>query len=80
MSFISKAVGAIGEVLGLVPKPPKVPSAPTAPTADNSFREMDKAAQMMAASVARGRTSTMLTGGAGFNEDQKNTSKVLLGQ
>jgi hypothetical protein len=38
------------------------------------------AAQQMAANVSRGRTSTMLTGGAGEDETKLNTSKVLLGQ
>jgi len=83
MSFVSKAVGAIGQAIGLVPKPPKmrnIPSTMPAPNADNSSAEMDKAAQLAAAGIMRGRTSTLLTGGAGFNEDPKNTSKILLGQ
>lgn len=49
------------------------------PTADNSAALMDTAAQTAAASVSRGRTSTMLTGATGV-DDAKNTSKVLLGQ
>ena len=83
MSFVSKAIGAVGQALGLVPKKPSMPNIPSvmpAPNADNSAAQMDKAAQLAAAGMMRGRTATMLSGGAGFNEDPKNTSKVLLGQ
>lgn len=67
-------------MLGLVPKAPQMPMLPPAPTVDNSAAKLDEAAQLAAAGVQRGRTSTMLTGGAGVNEDPKNTSKILLGQ
>lgn len=83
MSFIGSAVKSIGQAIGIVPSDPQVApitAATTAPTAANSYSAMDAAAQTAAGSVARGRTSTMLTGGAGETDDQKNTSKVLLGQ
>ena len=80
MSFVGNALSSIGKAFGLVQEAPPVPVAPVAPTATNSYSAMDTAAQGAAASVSRGMTSTMLTGGAGELDDQKNTSKVLLGQ
>lgn len=84
MSFVGKAissvVGGVGKALGLVPQAPQAPLILPAPTVDNSAAQLDQAAQVAAAGVQRGRTSTMLTGGAGVTEDFKNTSKILLGQ
>lgn len=80
MSFVGKAVSGIGKIFGMVPKAPQMPMLPPAPTVDNSAAKLDEAAQLAAAGVQRGRTSTMLTGGAGVNEDPRNTSKILLGQ
>ena len=77
MSFI---IRPIVRMLGLTPKLPPMPALPPPPTPDNSAQKMDEAAQQAAASVQRGRTSTLLTGGEGVKEDVKNTSKVLLGQ
>ena len=79
MSFVGNVLGSIGKALGLVQEAPPVPVAPVAPTADNSYQAMDTAAQSAAASVSRGATSTMLTGGTGELDDQKYTSKILLG-
>lgn len=82
MSFVGKAIRGIGQAIGLVPKAPSMPALPPPPMvsqADTSA-QMDTAAQEAAAGIQRGRTSTMLTGGAGETEDQKYTSKVLLGQ
>ena len=52
---------------------------PPAPNTDNSAAELDAAAQKAAANQARGRSATMLTGGAGLN-DLGTSSRVLLGQ
>lgn len=85
MSFIGKAIRGIGQAIGLIPDTPSVPTmaggfaAPMASNADTSAA-MDTAAQQQAANVMRGRTSTLLTGGAGEDEKKLNTSKVLLGQ
>ena len=79
MSFVKK----IGQTLGLVPKANSygaLPPAPVAPTVDNSSAQLDQAAQTRAASMQRGATSTMLTGGMGEDETKLKTSKVLLGQ
>ena len=86
MSFISKAVKGVGQGLGLLPE--EATSAIgltqdkplTAPTVDNSSSALDEAALNQAKALQRGRTSTMLTGGEGTLEDQKYTSKVLLGR
>lgn len=81
MSFVSKAIGSVAKALGLVPEAPSAPAAaPAAPTVDNSYAAMDAAAQTQAAAMTRGRTSTLLTGGAGETDDLTKTSKVLLGQ
>lgn len=84
MSFVANGLGgivkALGRVTGLLPEPPKPIQAPDAPTADNQAASMDAAAQAQAASLSRGRTSTLLTGGAGETTDLTKTSKVLLGQ
>lgn len=80
MSFISSAVKGLGQGLGLLPGDP-VPFAPLqAPTVANSNATLDDAALAQAKAMQRGRTSTMLTGGAGTLDDQKYTSKILLGQ
>lgn len=81
MSFIGKAVRGIGQAIGLIPETPKLPYVPPAPAlsqADTSA-SADAAAARMAAAMQGGRTSTMLTGGAGEDEAKLNTSKVLLG-
>lgn len=84
MSFIGKAVKGIGQAIGLVPKTPQMSAIPTLPMVANTdlvtSSAMDVAAQTMAGGLMRGRTSTLLTGGDGDTEDQKYTSKVLLGQ
>lgn len=78
---ISSVMGGIGKMLGLSPQAPAAPiAAPAAPTAANSYEAMDAAAQSQAASMMRGRTSTMLTGAQGEDEDKLTTSKTLLGQ
>ena len=80
MSFISNAVKGLGQGLGLLPSDPSPLAAPVAPTMANSDATLDDAALAQAKAMQRGRTSTMLTGGAGTLEDQKYTSKILLGQ
>jgi hypothetical protein len=87
MSFIGKAVGSVAKAIGLVPDAPQVVAppeaaapAPPAPTVANSTVDLDAAAQEQARRMGAGRTSTMLTGGAGLEEDKTKTSKVLLGQ
>lgn len=80
MSFISNAVKGLGQGLGLLPSDPSPLAAPVAPTMDNSSATLDAAALAQAQALQRGRTSTMLTGGAGTLDDQKYTSKILLGQ
>lgn len=57
-----------------IPTPP--PVAPPAPTMANT--DTDIAAQNIQRSLERGRTSTMITGGAGLSE-LGSTKKVLLG-
>lgn len=47
---------------------------------DNSSAQTNAAAQSQLQSMLGGRTSTMLTGGAGEDEAKLKTSKVLLGQ
>lgn len=83
MSFIGKAIGGLGKALGIIPKAPQAPALmPPPPTISNPVTapDLDAAAQMQAASMGRGRTSTMLTGGDGDLLDPTKTSKVLLGQ
>lgn len=83
MSFIGSAIKSIGQAIGLVPddaSPAPITAATTAPTVANSSTQLDDAALAQAKSMQGGRTSTLLTGGAGETEDQKYTSKVLLGQ
>lgn len=58
--------------------PAPLPTTPSLTDAETQAK-LDKAAQEQAASLARGRTSTMLTGGSGLT-DLGKTSKVLLGQ
>jgi hypothetical protein len=84
MSFVGNAVKSLGQAIGLLPNDPtpapiNTPST-TAPTLANSADTTNAAEQAQAASMTRGRTSTMLTGAQGETEDQKYTSKVLLGQ
>ena len=52
---------------------------PPAPTEANSQGEMDLAARQMARRLSRGRSATMLTGGAGVPETG-TTAKTLLGR
>jgi len=59
--------------------PPAPLPAPPAPTAANTQAQSDVAAQQQAMSLQRGRTSTVLTGGAGLS-NLGSTSKQLLGQ
>lgn len=62
------------------PAAPKLPDAPPpAPTQANSQPDMDIAARQQQMALQRGRTATMLTGGAGLS-NLGTTSKVLLGQ
>lgn len=58
--------------------PAAPPAMPAAPTAANSQAQTDVAAQQEAMSLQRGRTSTVLTGGAGV-ANPGSTSKTLLG-
>lgn len=66
---------------GIFKKPKVQPAAevPVAPTVDNSQAKLDEANQEMQARLLRGRTSTVLTGGAGL-DNTGVTSKQLLGQ
>jgi hypothetical protein len=77
MSFIFKALGNLFGMDAKAPPPPA--AAPVAPTVTNSQDALDTASQTAARSMAGGKTSTMLNGGAGV-DDTKNTSKILLGQ
>jgi len=92
MSFVGKAirgvVKGITNVLGLTPSAPTpqpivpIPMVSPSATSDATNATLDAAAQRQAAALQGGRTSTVLNeyGGKGFEEDAKNTSKVLLGQ
>lgn len=86
MGGVVRAVtGLIGGLTGMAtPKKPDLPPEPETPKASNTDTSaaMDAAAQAAAASVARGRAATLLTGGAGIekNPDDKKTSKTLLGK
>ena len=57
------------------PAPP--PVAPPPPTMANT--DTDVAAQAMQQQLQRGRTSTMLSGGAGLADTGDTTKKMLLG-
>ncbi len=57
--------------------PPAAP--PPAPTVDNTANQTDVAAQQQQMALQRGRTSTILTGGAGLS-NTGTTTKTLLGQ
>ena len=78
MSFIGKAVRSVGRALGLVPskKASTPPPAPDAPTMKDVEAE---ATRRQLAALMGGRTSTILTGGDGEEQDKLKTSKVLLG-
>lgn len=83
MSFVGKAISAVGKAVGLIPKTPKFPSLPSVPGMSDAATAAatDAAAQSrLAAAALGGRTSTMLTGGAGEDETALKTSKILLGQ
>ena len=58
---------------------PKAAEAPTGPTDADIAAAGDLAAQDEQRRLARGRTATILTGGAGL-ANMGQTSKVLLGQ
>lgn len=81
MTALIAAGSAAGSMLlgRALSRTPSVPTAPTTPTNENTQADQDVAAQQLAASQARGRTSTMLNGATGVN-DAGNTSKILLGQ
>lgn len=67
---------------GLFSKPsmPDAPPAPTpVPNSDNAAADMDAMARQQAIKMQRGRSSTLLTGGAGLS-DMGTTGKTLLGQ
>jgi len=55
------------------------PTPPPPPNMGNSQGEMDVAARAQAERLQRGRSATMLTGGAGLS-DMGSTSKTLLGR
>lgn len=76
MSGVAKAVGSI---FGGGKTPTPAP-APVAPTVDNSAAKLEAAAEEQRQASLRGRTSTMLTGGSGFEEAAGSTSKLMLGQ
>jgi hypothetical protein len=61
------------------PSTPAVPVAPPPPNLSNSQTAIDAATMEQARSMQRGRSATMLTGGAGL-ADMGSTSKTLLGQ
>jgi len=73
MSFI---LSPVMDMLGLTPKKPEVPKGPS--DADIAATS-DLAAQDEQRRLARGRTSTLLTGGTGL-QNMGTTSKTLLGQ
>lgn len=83
-SALSSGFSGVGKLIGkafggMMPEAPSVPQM-TAPTAANSAVDLDIAAQKAAASMSRGRTSTMLTGGQGEDESLLKTSRTLLGR
>lgn len=88
MSFVGKAISGLAKAVGLMPKNPApsvaslppIIAAPPSTTNPQTQPDLDAQQQQMAASVSRGRTSTMLTGGSGEDETKLNTSKMLLGQ
>ena len=61
------------------PDTPTPPVIPPAPTQDNASGALDQAALQQARAAQRGRTATLLTGGAGL-QDMGSTSKTLLGR
>lgn len=95
MAFVSSAiksvVGAVSDVVSGGPPSAPAPVAPptleaiaTNPAPDTTLpapvvAKQDTSNQATQASLNRGRSSTILTGGAGLS-DLGSTSKVLLGQ
>lgn len=57
---------------------PQTVSSPTVPSVVNTSNQADIEAQQAAANLNRGRTATMVTGGAGLS-NMGTTSKTLLG-
>lgn len=57
---------------------PQTVSTPTPPSVVNTSNQADIEAQQVAANLNRGRTATMVTGGAGLS-NMGTTSKTLLG-
>jgi hypothetical protein len=68
----------MGGFFGGGDSPSAPPTPPPAPTLDGTRGEGDIAARELALRLQRGRSATMLTGGAGLT-DTGSTSKVLLG-
>jgi hypothetical protein len=58
-------------------KPAPPPVAPPPPAMSSA--DTDIAAQAMQQQLQRGRTATMLTGGAGLSDSGETTKKQLLG-
>jgi len=62
------------------PKPPPLPPAPPPPPEQNDPAVLDaRKREIDAASKARGRKSTLLTGGEGITEAGNLARKTLLG-
>lgn len=91
MSFVSKAFRGIGQGLGLISAPQPsmyqnlattaaIQAAMAPPTAASASGSLDAAAMDQQRARMKGRTSTILSGGDGFDEDKRMTSKILLGQ
>lgn len=85
MSFTRKWFGGFNPPSAPPPLAPASPITPVsqttvAPTVTNVAPDLDVASQKITASLDRGRTSTLLTGGAGELDDRKLTSRILLGQ
>lgn len=83
-SFAPYLVGGLavkGVLDALSPKQsaPQVPQVPQVASDADTAAAADAAAKDEQRKLARGRTSTMLTGGTGLS-DMGSTSKVLLGQ
>ncbi len=60
-------------------KPSLPPPPPPPPTMQEKGEELDRAAQLQATKMQRGRAATLLTGGGGV-QNPGATSKALFGQ